>query len=108
MVKRKAIETGIVSLIMDYCDEHGILFSHNNPVHLVSRGGKTIFAKVRASEKGKPDLFIFFAKGDVIACEVKSKDGVQSDDQVAWQKRWECLSRRYIVVRSLHDFVSKI
>ena len=108
MAKRKAVETAIISMIMDYCDEHDILFSRNHPVHIVSRGGKTMFAKVRSSEKGKADLFIFVGRVGVVACEVKSEKGVQSDDQIAWQKKWESLSRRYIVVRSLQDFVAKL
>jgi len=103
---RNKSETALARQIMDYCDEHDIIFVRHHPVHLVSAGGVVRFAKVRESQKGAPDLFIHVNPSDgALAVETKSEDGTLLPSQKTWRDRWVAKGGRYIVPRTLEEFI---
>ena len=74
--------------------------------------GNLKFAKVRPSQKGAPDLIAWKRKSYLyapqtisFAIEVKSPTGEMSDDQKKWQAKFEAIGGRYVICRSIDEFV---
>lgn len=57
---------------------------------------------------GVADFLAFTADGCKVAIELKDSKGVQSADQIKFQKRWERTGGTYYVVRTLEDFTNII
>lgn len=53
--------------------------------------------------KGVPDILAILPGGQFCGIEVKANCGVQSSDQILFQKQCEALGGRYILARSVDD-----
>lgn len=53
---------------------------------------------------GVPDWLMFSMAAKVVAVELKTEDGVQSDEQLDFEVKWRALDLQYYVARSLQDF----
>ena|SRR3990167_208238 len=114
-------EADVLKTITDYLDllqaQGNLLYIRHNPSTVISksiRGKiKTAFKKVRPSQIGAVDLFVFrldtiptmeqFDHCDVLCIEVKSATGKMSPAQKRWAKLAVAQGMRYIVARSLED-----
>lgn len=56
---------------------------------------------------GTPDLLGVW-NGRALAIEVKSLKGRQREEQVAFQRAWECKGGLYILARSVDDVLERI
>ncbi|MBO7314227.1 MAG: VRR-NUC domain-containing protein [Alistipes sp.] len=85
-----------------------LLFAIPNGVR-TSRG-VAIKAKAEGMVAGAPDLILSVPRGGygLLAIEMKTKRGQQSAEQKAWQREAEKVGNRYIVVRSIEQFISII
>ena len=57
---------------------------------------------IRFNKPGCPDILVM-SRGRMLALEVKTAKGKQSDLQTAWAKEWEAHGGMYRVVRCLDD-----
>lgn len=119
MAKMKTTEAQTLRAIIDFLEPQQALgklvYIRLHPVHpFTDKAGKTRFAKVRESQKGAPDLLVIkpAPRGvlpliEVMAIEVKSPTGKQSDDQKRWQERFEAVGGEYWLIRSVDEFLSR-
>ncbi len=84
-------------------------------LHHSPNGGKrnireAVRFKRMGVQAGFPDLVLMVARGDfhALCVELKTKDGRQSAEQKDMQERLEAQGFRYIIVRSLPEFISLI
>lgn len=90
-----------LSILLHHSPNEGIL------VKRASDGAKRKAMGVRA---GFPD-FIFLKSNrfyPYLAIELKTQKGKQSEHQIAYQKAIEANGGKYVVVRSLEEFMSEI
>lgn len=59
---------------------------------------------IRFGKSGSSDFYVFL-KSVIICIEVKNENGRQTDNQIEFQKKIECLGHRYFIVRSLDDLI---
>ncbi len=57
---------------------------------------------------GVADWLLFPDNGRKAAIELKDDKGVQEDDQIAFQKRWERSGGVYFLVRTMDEFKSVV
>lgn len=99
-----------------YClrnhDPSLIIFSVPNgiPIQLdpKERARALDLLKKTGMRNGISDLIIQGMYGRIVNVEVKTEEGVQSQDQINIQLKIEALGGVYILVRSLSDFQKKI
>jgi len=83
---KKVAERDIQKYLCDLCEAAQIPYTRNRDVRLVqSRDGKWVPGRIRASQKGKPDLFVFGLDRNLILIETKAPSGKLSDDQIRWR-----------------------
>ena len=104
-------ESPTLASIIHYLELRSIPYLRVHPVKLASIkvAGKwtTIFTKVRDSQRGAPDLFVWTWKqlqslGPIpycVAIETKATRGRQGDAQKDWQKKLEAVGVEYRLVR---------
>lgn len=99
-------ETSILSPLIEFleiCSKQGRLrYFRAHPVRLVSKGGKTFPAKIRASQRGAPDIFIRLPGTDCWI-EGKSAKGKASASQEIWRQFAEDVNIPYFQPRSHGD-----
>ena len=93
-------ERATLKAVQDFLEMKGILYVRINPISPVGPGR---WRRIRASQKGAPDL-IFFLRGCVYAIELKAAKGVLSDSQKDWGKRARKAEISYTVHRNFQDF----
>ena len=106
-------EADTLKAISDYCEVKGILYLRINPISPVNSGKGLRFRAVRPSQRGAPDLLVFWGVKmpkvgwtlAPIAVEVKSPIGKQSEDQKRWELAAMKVGMTYRVVRSLEEFL---
>ena len=54
--------------------------------------------------KGVADFLAFPLDGRKLAIELKDDEGVQDEDQIKFQKRWQATGGLYFVARTVADF----
>lgn len=88
--------------------------SHHDPQHIVfsvpnesSNVKEQIYKKSLGLISGVSDLVII-TESEVFFVEVKTSTGKQSKNQKNFQSKIERLGYRYLLVRSLDDFIEKI
>ena len=62
---------------------------------------------VRFGSLGSPDIFVVIG-GQCFGLECKSTIGKQSDNQKAWQKKFENAGGIYYIIRSTDDLLEKL
>ena len=92
-----------------YClpnhNPRGLIFSVPNESSSVS---DTIHKKNIGLLPGTSDLIICKPCGELVFVEVKDHKGRQSPKQIDFQQRVTKLGFRYILVRSLEDFITQL
>ena len=108
------LEKDIQSSICEYLEileaQGKIMFWRQNTAPTVNKnkGGEWSFRKMpKFTKKGVPDI-IMIVKGKFIGLEVKTKKGVQSQDQKDFQALVEKNQGEYHVVRSIEDVLKII
>jgi len=81
----------------------------------IPNGGKRskITASILKAEgvvSGSPDMFLFVSRGIYfgLAIEMKTKEGGQSANQKLWQKDCEKQGYKYVICRSVDEFIKTI
>ena len=91
--------------------EYSLLLHHSpNEGLLVKRALDGAKRKAMGVRAGFPD-FIFLKPNrfyPYLAIELKTQKGKQSEHQIAYQKAIEANGGKYVVVRSLEEFISEI
>ena len=89
---------------MDYLAARGIFYWRSQPTPVPIRRGREILGirRIPAAQRGMPDIMGLY-KGSLIAIEVKSDIGRQTDDQKHWQTLLEANGALYTVARSWQD-----
>lgn len=66
--------------------------------------------KQMGTRAGFPDLIFLKSnnKFNFLAIELKTKTGRQSENQKAYQKEFESIGAKYVVVRSLDEFIEVV
>ena len=110
-------ETSILSPLVEFleiCSNQGRLrYFRAHPVRLITKDKKTFPVKVRPSQLGVPDTFVWippegqFGIRQDCWIEGKSKDGTVSKDQKVWRQYAELVGIPYFQPRS-HADVGKI
>lgn len=105
-------ERDTLKAIQDFLDIQGHLYIRVNPISPTGRDGRIVCRRVRQSQRGAPDLIVFFPVGGMkcmpLAVEVKSAVGKLRPYQKAWQTRAAARGLRYCVVRSFEQFLGTI
>lgn len=102
-------ETSILSPLVEFleiCSNQGRLrYFRAHPVRLVSKNGKTFPTKVRPSQRGAPDVFVWLFDSEYESAwiEGKSAKGKASSDQEAWKQIAEYAGIPYFQPRSHQD-----
>ena len=94
-------ERATLKAVQDFLEIKKILYVRINPISPVGPGR---WRKVRASQRGAPDL-IFFLHGRAYPVELKSKKGKQSESQKAWEERADRAGIPYVIIRCFQGFV---
>lgn len=94
-------EAETLKAIQSFLEMKKILYVRVNPTRIIGKGK---FVRVRASQKGAPDLIIFFPK-QTITVEVKSADGELRPEQKAWKEKAGKIGLPYCVVKSFGEFL---
>ena len=104
----KIREADILSAAIEYLE---ILFNQNklrylrvHPVRLVKKDGGFITVPVRRSQKGAPDVVVFFRKGYAAAFEFKRPGGKLTDEQLQWRLNLIDLGYECYVIESVDQF----
>lgn len=99
-------ETDILRAICDYLSLQkkvkGYLFWRANNIGMFD--GKDFRPLPKYSMLGVPDINLIW-KGIYYGLEVKTKIGVQSENQKTFQKECELVKGKYFVVRSVDDVI---
>ncbi|WP_300700938.1 VRR-NUC domain-containing protein [Bacteroides sp.] len=76
------------------------------------RRDKATGAKLKAEGAlaGVSDLILLIPKGNYasLCIEMKTPEGTQSESQIMWQKEIEAAGSKYVICRSLDDFMSEV
>ena len=66
--------------------------------------------KAEGAIAGVSDLILLLQRGDFgcLCIEMKTDKGTQSDSQKAWQKETEKFGNKYVICRSIDDFMKEI
>lgn len=76
------------------------------------RRDKVTGAKLKAEGvlAGVADLILLLSKGKYtsLCIEMKTPEGPQSESQIIWQKEVEAAGSKYVICRSLDDFMSEV
>ena len=66
--------------------------------------------KAEGAVAGSPDLFLFYPNCEYhgLAIEMKTSKGVQSETQKGWQSVAEHYGYKYVICRSLEEFINEI
>ena len=93
----------------NYClqnhNPRGLIFSVPNESSSLS---DTIYKKNIGLLPGVADLIVCRPCGELVFVEVKDDKGKQSPKQIDFQQRVTKLGFRYLLVRSLEDFITQI
>lgn len=92
-------ESQISKLIQEYLESLGIEWYWRNQVY---KGKVKSGAYLQTGKKGISDL-VFIAYNQTFYIEVKDHEGVQSEDQIKFQKHCEANNQIYILARSVED-----
>lgn len=81
----------------------------------IPNGYKTTISQARIAKAegmvaGAADLFLFCPSGSYngLAIEMKTPKGRQQDTQILWQQSVERQGYKYVICRSLEDFVKEV
>ena len=105
-------ETSILSPLVEFleiCSNQGRLkYLRAHPIRLISRDGKRFPGKIRASQKGAPDIFIWLAPNGAESCwdcwiEGKSATGKPTADQILWREYAHYSGIQYFQPKSHSD-----
>lgn len=101
-------ESTVSKKIRTYCREANIFcFRHNVIKPVIGKSGHVAFAPVAPDDLGAADLIICH-QGKFIAVETKGSEGQQRPEQKEWQERCEAAGGRYLLVRSLSEFIAAL
>ena len=66
--------------------------------------------KAEGALAGVADLILLIPKNGYasLCIEMKTPDGIQRDSQKLWQKEVEAVGNKYVICRSLDDFIREI
>lgn len=107
----KRRESDILRACQDWLEANNILYIRVNPISPTGDGG---WRKPRASQRGAPDLVVFYRDWSEflntkylfpLAVECKSPKGELSPHQQAWKERAKQIRLGYVVVREIEDLV---
>lgn len=101
----KETESQIQTAICEHLTLKGYFFWRQNnvaPVQIGKDGSIAMRRMPKYARKGTPDIYILLP-GKVILMEVKSCNGVLSNEQKELQQKCEEFQIQYCVVRSLED-----
>jgi hypothetical protein len=120
-------EADIVNFLMDYFDHARIPYIRHNPTRIVlnwktiediltavwnhqlsviaalEKMKRSIFAKLRPSQEGASDLFVFRDQGRTVMIEAKSATGRLRPAQQDWQARAIRFGHDYRIIRSMKE-----
>ncbi len=83
----------------------GRLFAVNNNSHNAVKGA---FNKAVGVLPGVSDMIYLGDNGQIVFMEFKLIDGRQSQKQEEWQELVESLGYKYVIIRSIEDFLHEI
>ena len=98
----KEKEADVQRAILAWLGYSNIFYYRNNSGGMMAESGHF----VRFGATGSPDIVIVH-KGKYIGVEVKGTDGKQSDNQINFQRELETAGGKYLLVRSLDEFIKK-
>lgn len=101
----KETESQIQTTICDYLSYKNYFFWRQNniaPVQVMRDGSLAMRRMPKYARKGTPDIIVL-VPGKVIFLEIKSLQGLLSNEQKELQKKCEEFQIQYCVVRSLED-----
>lgn len=94
------LESKIQSAVLKYLQGKGIFAWRQN--NLAVYDPKLNGYRSHTGLKGVPDI-LGVIKGQLVGFEIKTPRGVQSSDQILFQKRLERNGGKYHIIRSLDD-----
>lgn len=103
MTKKKPSEAETQLAILKHLRAKGIMCWRNQPMTYNHKLGMNISNPYVM--RGTPDIIAVLPGGVFCGIECKTSRGVQSADQVLFQKRIEALGGVYILARSVDDVV---
>ena len=100
-----ASESSTLGAIIDYLERKRIRYVRVHPVRLVSRKGKTFPGRIKASQKGAPDLVIATPHGQTLWVETKCAVGKVRREQALWQQDLYLAGHIHYYIRSIDEFL---
>jgi len=102
-------EADTLKAITEWLEAKRVLYIRVNPIRAIAKKvegqWQHSFARTRRSQIGAADLIVMPKDKPDIAVEVKSPSGEPSRLQIEWQNRCIHSGRRYVICRSIDDFV---